>query len=120
MPYYCLQLTMKMEEPSSEEQLLEYFQDLGISFLEVLCHEKTSDPHFEAMVFGVTLSGGGSTVQSHISIQTSCYVPDEAWLDCTGPLALDTQIIKAELAPQLVTESGQPKGFPSEWMNLPL
>jgi len=120
MPYYCLQITMSAEE-QAEEQLLEYFQDLGISFLEVLCHDKVSDPHFEAMVFAVTLLGTpGSTVQGRVSIQTSCYVPNDAWLDCTGPLSLDTNITKAELAPQLVSETGQPLGSPSDWMNLPL
>ena len=121
MPYYCLQVTMRSEEEHNEDQLLEYFQDQGISFLEVLCHDKVSDPHFEAMVFGVALLGAaGGTVQGRISIQTSCHVPDTAWLDCTGPLSLDKNITKAEIAPYHVTEAGDPKGHPTEWMNLPL
>ncbi len=119
MPYYSLQVTFATEL-DEEEQLLEYLQEVGISFLEVLCHDKVSDPHFEAMVFGVTCMGSGTTTQGRISIQTSCYVPDAAWLDCTGPLSLDTNITKAELAPQLVSETGMPKGHPTEWMNLPL
>ena len=95
MPYYSLQVTFATEE-EGEEQLLEYLQDVGISFLEVLCHDKVSDPHFEAMVFGVTVfSGSSSMCQGRISIQTSCPVPDAAWANC---MPADANIRRAQIS----------------------
>lgn len=94
MPYYSLQVTFATEL-DEEEQLLEYLQELGVSFLEVLCHDKVSDPNFEAMVFGVTVFGrAGCMCQGRISIQTSCPVPDAAWAGC---MPADANIRRAQI-----------------------
>lgn len=110
MPYYSLQLTFRESVAEEEEQLLEYLQELGISFLEVLCNDLVSNPTFEAMVFSTAAFG---PLQGRISIQTSCPVPDEAWLACTAPLSLDLKLEKAEIATQVGTTLGP-------WTNLPL
>jgi hypothetical protein len=121
MPYYSLQVTFATEE-EGEEQLLEYLQDMGISFLEVLCHDKVSDPHFEAMVFGVSVFGrsvdaalGSILAQGRVSIQTSCPVPNEAWTGCVEPLALDKNIRQAQIA-----ETRTPGGAEEAWLELRL
>lgn len=115
MPYYSLQVTFATEL-EEEDQLLEYLQDLGISFLEVLCHDKVSDPHFEAMVFGITVFGHA---QGRISIQTSCPVPDVAWANC---MPFDANIRAAQISETRVTEKGTPITTSNEdsWIELEL
>jgi hypothetical protein len=117
MPYYSLQVTFATEL-DEEEQLLEYLQEVGISFLEVLCHDKVSDPHFEAMVFGVSVFGrsaayNSTLVQGRISIQTSCPVPDTAWANC---MPADANIRQAQIAE---TRTGVPVAVDS-WIELEL
>ena len=119
MPYYNLQVTFATEE-EDEEQLLGYLQDMGISFLEVLCHDKVSDPHFEAMVFGITVFGrAGCICQGRISIQTSCPVPDAAWANC---MPMDANIKRAQIAETRITEKGDPIGLSDDdtWIELEL
>lgn len=124
MPYYSLQVTFATEL-EEEDQLLEYLQDVGISFLEVLCHDKVSDPHFEAMVFGITVFGQalnstcGSIAQGRISIQTSCPVPDAAWINC---MPADANIRQAKIAETTVNEKGTPISLTDEdsWIELEL
>ena len=122
MPHYCLQVSMPSECPPcphkpgkeslnwvrpTEEQELKYFREIGDLFVKELCNHIPN-----SSIAQVSCFGSGETVTGRISIKTSCNIPEDVWLKCTGPLYLDKNIRDAAINNQLTSATGEPDGIP--------